>query len=208
MSLFAIFIWCLFYIMKYVLWSYDTYCMIFTWYLLKPYFVRHVRIYLLCFNWIHYACDYDIEYHLLGTALSTFLCLHVYYASFFNQPEMPHNIIQNYSSPQLCSLRIEIITWNLLNDYSKPLRVIASLTRTILRRQLSYLIRSDWTIMAMIKAKYRWFQEKGKIGCHQFQEILWIFLRLLCNFCDVYTTGKCIELITIFYTLIVKFISN
>ena len=56
--------------------------------------------------------------------MNTFSCLPVYYASFFNQPEMPYHCIQDYSSPQLCSLMIEMITWNLFDNYSELLRVM------------------------------------------------------------------------------------
>ena len=61
---------------------------------------------------------YVILKDLSDTAINTLLCLSVYYL-FFNQPEIPHNIIEAYFSPQFCSLMIETITWNLLNDYSK-----------------------------------------------------------------------------------------
>ena len=34
-------------------------------------------------------------------------------SSFFYQPEMPYDMIRDYSSSQLCSLMIELIMWNL-----------------------------------------------------------------------------------------------
>ena len=64
---------------------------------------------------MQYVCDHEINY-LSGTAFSTFLCLSVYY---FLQPQMPHNIIQDYCRRQFCLLINEMIS---LNSLKSPLK--------------------------------------------------------------------------------------
>ena len=48
---------------------------------------------------------------------------------------------------------IEVITGNSLKDYFKSLKVIDLLIRIISRKQLQHLLRSDLTLMSLMKVE-------------------------------------------------------
>ena len=83
-----------------------------------------ITMWILVCYWMQYVCDNaDNIFYQNKQFKNSYDDLFISFFPFFNKPETLYNIIR-FPSPQFCSLMIEIIVWNSLNDYSKSLRVI------------------------------------------------------------------------------------